>query len=386
MFVAGENSGDQHAARLIGELRQRDPSLHCFGFGGEAMAHAGLELVENLAQRVPIIGLSQAIRHYPTLRRLFSRAVDLLASRRPNALVLVDYPGFNLRLAQEAKKLGIPVIYYISPQVWAWNKHRLRIIADTVSLMLVILPFEAELYRREGVPVAYVGHPLLDHEGPMHSRAEVLARLGLPSDAYVVGLIPGSRIPEVRRHLPVLLEAAVAIRRKLPNAAFVIPQATTVSRELIENHVRGYPHLRVAIADGQLASIRSALDFALCKSGTSTLELALADVPMVIFYKVSLPTMLFAKAVLRIPWVGLVNIIANEMIVPELLQHDATPERLARAALEIICSPEQLTRMREGLARVRRAMGRSGASARAAEEILHYLQQSESAERLERPS
>jgi lipid-A-disaccharide synthase len=373
MFVAGENSADQHASRLISELKSQVPTLECFGYGGSQMEKAGMRLDFNLAEDLPVIGITQALTHYPEIRRLFRRACDMLQSERPDAVVLVDYPGFNLRLAREASRLGIPVIYFIAPQVWAWHASRIKEIARTVSLLLVIFPFEEPLFQQAGVETWYVGHPLLDAPPPARTRAEVLSALGIDQQATVIGLIPGSRRGELDHHLVLVLDAARAISHELPSAAFVIPRAHTVDGNRIQQALAAYPDLRVAVAEEDHVSVRAALDFAVCKSGTSTLELALAGVPMVVIYRVSLPTYLFARAVIRMPWISLVNIVAGERLVPELLQYDATPERVAGAVLELLRSPESLARIREGYSRIRGSFGEGGCARRAAARILDFF-------------
>lgn len=373
MLVAGENSGDQHGARLLGHLKALVPGIKSFGFGGDAMAAAGMDLDFNLARDLPIIGLSQAVLKYPQLRRLLARAGDLLRQRRPDALVLIDYPGFNLCVAEIAHELGIPVIYYISPQLWAWNHKRIHAIRRTVSLMLVILPFEADLYREAGVPVEYVGHPLMDHEAPAEDREGVLKRLGLENCSPVIGILPGSRQSEVRRHLPVMLDAAELLARDFPQAGFILARAGTIPAGQISEEIARRPRLRVVVADGQDTSVRPAMDFAICKSGTSTLELVLQGIPMVVVYKVSIATELFARSHLRIAHVGLVNIVAGREVAPELLQRDATPARIAAETTRLLRDEPARRAMAEGLDEVRRKIGGSGASLNAAQAIAKFL-------------
>ena len=378
MFVAGENSGDQHAARLIRHLLEMEPRVQCFGYGGVAMERAGMRLDENLAQKMPVIGLSQALRNYSRLKALMARAEATLDSERPDAVVVVDYPGFNLRLAQAAAARGIPVIYYISPQIWAWHKSRLATIAKCVRLMVVILPFEERLYREAGVPVTYVGHPLADAEEPLRPASEVRTMLGIAPAAKIIGILPGSREPEIVRHLDAMLGAARLITRRFPESVFVLPRAETVPRSLIDKYCARFPDLPLRVTDTEHRSVRAAMQFALCKSGTSTLELALLGVPMVIVYRVSWLTELMARAVLRIPWIGLVNIVANEEVAPELLQRRATPPVIAEAALEILGNPDAMNWQKEKLARVAAAVGGPGASRRAAEAVLTVLRQNPS--------
>lgn len=376
MFVAGENSGDQHAAALIEKLRELRPDLSCFGFGGLHMARAGMRLEYNLAQGLPIIGITQALRHYPTLRALFIKACNLLDTDRPDALVLVDYPGFNLRLAHEAVKRDIPVIYYIAPQIWAWHPKRVHSIRQSVSLLMVIFPFEEKLFREYGIDARYVGHPLLDRVSVPWSREHVAEMLGVRPDQPLIGLIPGSRQSEIEHHFEIMLEAARIMKSHIKDSVFVVPRAHTVSPDLLQSYVERYPDLSLRIIDEHFDSVRGNLDFALCKSGTSTLELALANVPMVILYRVSTLTYLFARAVVKTKWIGLVNIVAGEELVPELLQGNATPEKIASTALSILSDKEQLEKMKEGFRRIRADLSRHGnikTSTYAARLVLDYL-------------
>ena len=377
MFLAGENSGDLHAARVVTELLPMLPAgSELYGFGGRRMEAAGMRLDFDLAGELPVFGFSQVVRHYPKLRALMARARELLAGA--DLLVLVDYPGFNLRLARHAKALGVPVAYYISPQVWAWKKGRLKTIAACVDRMLVIFPFEVDFYRAAGVPAVYVGHPLLDDPEPPEPASEVRARLGVSDGAPLVGLIPGSRRGEVERHLPVMLAAAVIVRRRLPDTRFAIPLAGTVTRESIDAALARFPDIAAAtvVTDGGgpgAAGTRAAMDFAMCKSGTSTLELALLGVPMVIVYKMSWITWIIIKALVTVKFAGLVNIVAGRQVSRELLQEAATPRAVASEALRILTDPAASAAMKTDLAAVKDALGGPGASRRAAEEIAGLL-------------
>lgn len=374
MFVAGENSGDLHASKVIAELKRLYPQSEFFGYGGERMEKAGMQLEENLAQKLPIIGLTQVIKNFPKIRELLRRAAEMLETRRPDLLVLVDYPGFNLRTAKVARRLGIPVVYYISPQIWAWHRERLEIIRENVSKMLVILPFEADMYKREGVEAEYVGHPLQDEREVVRPREQVLADLELPADSEVIGLVPGSRTAEIVRHLPAMLEAARIIQAGRPKARFVLPRAGTVTRELLEKYLSRFSDVMVHVVEHGHKSLRAAMDFAICKSGTSTLEYALLGVPMVIIYRASYITGVIARRVLKIPHIGLVNIVAGKEVAPELLQENATGEVIAARVLELLGDEARLERMKLDLQDVREKIGGPGASVRAAQAIAKVLE------------
>ncbi len=373
MFVAGENSGDLHASRVITELKTQFPNGEYFGFGGDRMERAGMRLEENLAQKLPIMGFTQVAKNYPKIRKLLQRAAAMLTDQRPDLLVLVDYPGFNLRTAVVARRLGIPVVYYISPQVWAWHKDRIKIIRANIDKMLVILPFEADFYRKEGVDVEYVGHPLQDDLDEISPRDQILARLGFEPDAEVIGLIPGSRNSEVIRHLTVMLEAARIIKASRPKACFVVPRAGTVPVELLHKYLDRFPDVTVTVVGEDHKSLRAAMDFAICKSGTSTLEFALLGVPLIIIYKASFLTAFIGMRVLKIPYIGLVNIVAGEEVAVELLQDKASGPRIAGNVIDLLDNPDAMARMKTKLDSVAQKIGGPGASTRAAAAIAKVL-------------
>ena len=386
MFIAGENSGDLHGAKLISELKKLFPDSDFFGFGGDRMERAGMHLVENLAQKLPIIGATQVIKNIGKIRALLRLAAQLLEARKPDVLVLIDYPGFNLRTSKVARKLDIPVIYYISPQVWAWHKSRLEIIRQNVSKMLVILPFEADMYDREKIPAVFVGHPLQDTEideidwktsavQSTCSRQLVRESIGASEEDTVIGLIPGSRESEIIRHLPVMLGAARIIQQRIPRSRFVLPKATTVPDSLLKKYLDRFSDVKVLVSDKGHQDLRSAMDFAICKSGTSTLEFAIQEIPMVIIYKASWLTGVIARRMVKIPFLGLVNIVAQEEVAPEILQQDATPGNIAERVIALLKSPEKLGEMRRGLAEVKAKLGGPGASKRAATEIAEVIRE-----------
>lgn len=375
MFVAGENSGDLHGARVIEHLRRMYPGGNFYGFGGDRMEKAGMVLEENLAQKLPIIGLTQVIKNFPKIKELLRRAADMLRTRKPDLLVLIDYPGFNLRTAAAARELGVPVVYYISPQVWAWHRERLKIIQRNVDKMLVILPFEADMYQQEGIDAQYVGHPLQDDLTSVTPRPTVLKKLGIADDAEVIGLMPGSRNSEIVRHLTPMLEAARLIQKRKPGVRFVLPRASTIAPELLSKYLDRFPDVQVAIAEEDHKSVRAAMDFVICKSGTSTLEYALLGVPMVIIYKASWLTGFIARRVLKIPHIGLVNIVAGREVAPELLQEQATGAQIGERVLAILDDEKRLQDMKNQMEQVRETIGGPGASLRVAEAVGEFLQE-----------
>ncbi len=362
-FVAGESSGDIHGANLIRALRKQDPSIACEGLGGHHMAEAGMTLRYDLAGDA-IMGFSEVVKAYTGIRRL---AVDTLAHLKqspPDALVLIDYPGFNIHLGKKAKALGIPIIYYISPQVWAWKKKRIHTIAKMVEKMLVIFPFERKLYQDIGVDCTYVGHPLLDHIRSIKTSNRY-------ADDLVIGILPGSRQQEIRRLMPVLIETARGLLDTYPEARFVTP-CVNASREAQIRAMAGDFPLEIVI-DGTYDLLSSAR-FCLVASGTATLETALFGVPMLILYKVSAINYWIARSVVKIKHIGIVNILAERGIVPEFIQHEATVERVLPASLELIADTPQRARMLDELAGVHALLGDSAASVCAASQVLEVCQ------------
>jgi len=371
-IIAGENSGDLHAGNLVRALKRQEPQLTFRGLGGPQMAAAGVELIQNIVRDLAIVGLTPVFRNLRKILRLLNTVRQRLAAERPDAVVLVDYPGFNLRVARMAKDLGIPVIYYICPQVWGWHYSRIYKIAKVVDLALVIFPFERRMYEDVGVNVHYVGHPLLDNLRITRDRAAICQHFGLDPKRLLIGLVPGSRKPEVVRHLPVMLEAAERIREVLPEAQFVLPRSTTIDRSMLEKYI-GRAQVPVTLIEEQRLNMRNALDFEIVKSGTSTLETGAMLVPMVIVYKVSFLSWIIGKMVIQLPFLGLVNIVADERIVPELLQDECTGQRIADEVLAILTDAERRANMVYQLRQVRESLGGAGAGKRAATLICDFM-------------
>jgi lipid-A-disaccharide synthase len=358
-LVAGESSGDTHGANLVRALHELDPAVACEGLGGQRMARAGMTLHHDLAATA-IMGFAEVVKSLGYIRRLFHDTVARLRANPPDCLVLIDYPGFNIRLAVQARALGIPVVYYISPQVWAWKKGRLRTIARTVDRMLVILPFEEAFYREAGVPATYVGHPLLDHlpAVPIEGRYR---------DGLTVGILPGSRGQEIARILPVLLATARGIQEQHPEARFVAPCVDDVRAAQIDAARGNFP---LTIDVGGMYEVLDGARFCMVASGTATVETCLFGVPMVICYRIAPLSYLLARLLVRIDHIGMVNILAGRRIVPEFVQHEATAERILPHALALLGDTPERARMLAGLASVRESLGGPGASRRAAEAVL----------------
>ncbi len=370
--VAGDPSGDAHAARLVTALRQRVPGLTVAGLGGPALRAVGADLWDDLTAAASI-GPFDAARHLSRFARAKRLFAEHLASARPDLVLLVDFGDFNLPiLAPIAKRAGVRVAYYISPQLWAWGRWRLRFVRQHVDRMLVLFKFEEEFYQRAGVPVTWVGHPLLEEAVPALPPDQARERCGLNPWRMTVGLLPGSRSDEVRRHLGLMLAAAKRLAWQMPGVQFLIQKAPGVPRQdMIATAERA--GVDAMIAEGRMADALQLMDAAIVTSGTATLETALAGVPMTVVYRTSWPTYLMAKSVLRIPDIALVNIVAGRRLVPELVQHQATPKRIAGAMLELLRSREQRESVRAGLREVREKLGSPGAVDRAAEELAKLL-------------
>jgi lipid-A-disaccharide synthase len=367
LLVAGEASGDLHAATLARALAELEPRLRVAGMGGARMAAAGVRLLHRV-ERVAVVGGTEAVGRLPALWRAFRALRRHLEERRPGVLVLVDFPEFNMRLARVARRLGVPVVYFIAPQVWAWRGHRVRALARDVSRVLAIFPFEVGLYQEAGVPVEFVGHPLLDVL-PVLAREDCRAGLAGPGE-LLVGLLPGSRDAEVRRHLPVLLAAVRRVAERHPGIRLALPVAPTIEPRRVEAAVRAAA-LPVHVLPGPAYRVMAAADLLLVASGTATLEAACYGAPMVVVYRLSAPSYGLARLLVRgVSHISLPNILAGREVVRELIQGRATGDAVAAAALALLDDEEARAAQRAALLEVRARLGEPGASRRAARAVL----------------
>jgi lipid-A-disaccharide synthase len=358
-LVAGEESGDIHGAMLVAALKRLDPAVQCEGLGGRRMEAAGMTLHCDLASD-GIMGFTEVVKHFPRIRRVFLDTRNRILRDKPDAVVLIDYPGFNIRLAQALLGSGIPVVYYISPQVWAWKKKRIHTIARCCAKMLVIFPFEEPLYRAIGMNAVYVGHPLLDHiQGFAPSRQIE----GEP----VIGILPGSRAQEISRLLAPMLDVARGILERHPGTRFVTPCANERRAAQIRAIAKDFP---LEVIPGGMYDVLHAARFCLVASGTATLETALFGVPMIIVYKVSPISYALARALVDIEHIGIVNILAGRDIVPEYVQGAMKPQAILTDALELIDDSPRRHAMQRDLAEVRASLGGGGASENAAREVM----------------
>lgn len=329
VIIAGEESGDQHASVLIKQLKAAYSNIEISGIGGQHMQDAGAVLISDLA-RFGVTGITEVIRHLRVIRKAFKDIKKYLREEKPDLLILVDYPGFNLRLARYAKKkLGIKIVYYISPQIWAWKAKRIHLIKECVDRMAVILPFEKNLYEKAKVPVNFVGHPLVEKMPLVSDQALQRSQLNLPLKGKIIALLPGSRRNEIERHMPILSETAERLHKDHPGLHFVIPIAGTISKEKIMRYF-SKSQLPISFIQGQALDCMAAADFVIVASGTASLECALLEKPMCIIYKSSFLTYLLAMKLIKVKFLGLCNLLANRMIVPEFLQYDCNINELVR--------------------------------------------------------
>jgi lipid-A-disaccharide synthase len=368
LLSCGEPSGDLYAGALTRELRALDRDIAVSGLGGPQFAAAGGVLIDDY-RGLTVTGLTEAIVKLPKSQRTMSRLVAVARDRRPDALIAVDFPDFNLRLAARIKRLGIPIIYYVSPQIWAWRASRLETIRRLADRVLVIFPFEESIYAKAGIPVEFVGHPLIDLATPTAPRDRFLRGLGFAADAPTVAILPGSRPNEVDRILRDLVDAARQIETSVPHVQFVVARAPSLDDALF-NAIRDRGPARVAVIEGDTDTVLASADVALTASGTATVQAALHDTPMVVVYRVSPMTYRLGRRLIRLETFAMVNLIAGERIVPELIQDAFTPEAVAREAVALLTDRSRAAQMRAGLARVRERLGGRGASRRAAEAIL----------------
>lgn len=368
MLVAGEASGDLHGGALCRALKELAPGTRLVGMGGSRMAAAGMTLLADVRDTA-VVGFSEVVRRLPALRKAWRRLVAALRTERPAVLVLIDFPGMNIRLARAAYRAGVPVVYFIPPQIWAWRPGRIRAIRERVALVLAVFPFERPLYEAAGVPVEFVGHPALDVVAGAPGRSEARRRLGVDTDAPVVGLLPGSRAQEIDRMLPLMRDAARRIAAARPGARFVLALAPTVEPARVARYLDGAPP--IAVVGDMTHAVMRAADLLLVTSGTATLEAALLGAPMVVCYRVSRLSELVGRLFLRIPWISLVNIVLGRSVVPEIYRrHEVTAERLAGEALRLLDTPGALEAQRQAFGELAGQLGGPGVAPRAARLIL----------------
>jgi lipid-A-disaccharide synthase len=370
MLSAGEASGDLHGAVLCRALRELEPGVRLIGMGGAHMAAAGMDVIVDPTGQAAV-GTSEALGRIPALYRAYRALVKRLGAERPRVLVLIDFPEFNLRLARQARRAGVPVVYFIPPQLWAWRQGRVRQVARRVNRVLAVFPFEPALYEKARVPVELVGHPLLDALPLDLTRDEARRRLGTDPGHSLIGLLPGSRQEEVERLLPPMLDAAQRLAAADGRRRFVLGLAPTVSREQAQAHLRrGAGGPPVDLVSGQTYEVMAGAEALLIASGTATLEAALLGTPMVVCYRVSRTTEILARLLARVPWISLPNLVSGRAVVPELIQEDVTGARLAAEASRLLEDPVAATAQRAAFKELRARLGEPGVGGRAARAVL----------------
>ena len=375
MISVGEASGDLHGASVANALKLQQPDVKIFGMGGERMRSAGVEIVYDIAD-LGVIGLVEIIKNLPRLFKLRDSLAELMEREKPDVLVIIDYPGFNVRLAKVAKAKGIPVVSYITPSAWAWGKGRARELAGIAKRIAAIFPFEAEVYREAGADVTFVGHPLLDIVKTSMSKDAAYRYFGADPEKPVVLLMPGSRQQEIDNLLPVMLETAERLKKQIPDCQFFLPVASTISREIIQNQIGRYT-VEVTVSPGPVYDLMSIADAAIASSGTATLETSLMRVPTVIIYKVNIITGFLGRRLLKIPNIGLPNIVAGRKVVPELLQGDVNPERILQEILPVLTDETVRQQVLTDLDEVKQRLGETGAVERVAGLILETAAEKE---------
>lgn len=373
MLSAGEASGDLHGANLAEALKAVDPQVELIGMGGEQMRKAGVRIVYDI-KNLGVIGIGEIIKKIPFFYKLRTFLVNTMKEEKPDALVCIDYPGFNMKLIEKAKEAGIPVIYYILPTIWAWHKSRGNVIAEYTDLAVSLFPFEAEMYKKMGTNVVYGGHPLLDTVKPSMSKDEAYSFFGLQQGKKTVLFMPGSRVQEVQSLYGKMLAAGKLLQDKVEGLQFMVPKASTIDRHMLEEAARE-ASLEVHIGEGRVYDMMNIADAAICASGTATLETALMGVPTLLVYRVNALTYWLSKILVHLDSIGLPNIISGHRIMPELWQDEVTPENIEAAVLPWLVDAAASEEARHLMAGVRCQMGEAGAVRRTAEIISEFVKE-----------
>ena len=373
MLSAGEASGDLHGANLAEALKAVDPQVELIGMGGEQMRKAGVRIVYDI-KNLGVIGIGEIIKKIPFFYKLRTFLVNTMKEEKPDALVCIDYPGFNMKLIEKAKEAGIPVIYYILPTIWAWHKSRGNVIAEYTDLAVSLFPFEAEMYKKMGTNVVYGGHPLLDTVKPSMSKDEAYSFFGLQQEKKTVLFMPGSRVQEVQSLYGKMLAAGKLLQDKVEGLQFMVPKASTIDKHMLEEAARE-ANLEVHIGEERAYDMMNIADAAICASGTATLETALMGVPTLLVYRVNALTYWLSKILVHLDSIGLPNIISGHRIMPELWQDEVTPENIEAAVLPWLVDAAAAEEARHLMAGVRCQMGEAGAVRRTAEIISEFVKE-----------
>jgi len=371
MILAGEASGDAHAAEFVEALKHEQPDLQLSGMGGKAMQKAGVDVFFD-SSIIAVVGLVEVLRHWGDIKRAMGIVKQRLDQTRPDLLILVDYPEFNLKMAHHARGLGIKVLFYISPQVWAWRPKRIHKIGSLIDHMAVIFKFEKQYYEDAGIPVSFVGHPLVDKVKAGIDARKVRTDLGISADEKVVGLFPGSRHSEISRLLPLMFTTARRMQVREPKLKFLLPVASSLDFDEISDRSKN-SGLDIIVTRDELYDVISCCDVIATCSGTVTLEIALLNVPMCILYKVSWLSYLIMSRLITIPYIGLANIVANKAVVKEFLQQDANPDAVSHELFELLDNQSYRDQVKQGLEQVRGNLGAGDGARTMAKLVLSLL-------------
>ncbi len=369
MIIAGEASGDLHGAGVVSELKHRHPEAEIFGIGGDKMQNAGMRLIYHINE-VSVMGFWEVVKHLHIIRSVEKAMLVIAQAKKPDVILLIDYPGFNLRFAEKVRSVGSKIVYYISPQVWAWNSGRVKKMKGLIDKMLVVFPFEEEIYKKEGIPVEFVGHPLLEVLQETQGKKEFCTRYELDETKPIVGLFPGSRRQEIERIFPTMLGAA-RILYGADEAQTVVGVASVLDMEYMKSFLRGdFP---VQLLQHATYDAMANVDVALVTSGTATLETAFYQTPMVVVYKTSWLTYWIGRMLVKVKNIGLVNIVAGKQIVPELIQGNVKPLRLAVEAAAMLEDKARQHRIKQELSLIRTKLGTAGASLRVVDTVCNII-------------
>ena len=371
LLVAGEASGDLHGSHLVEAIQRIDPEIQFFGVGGEGLKRAGMKLLYP-SQSLSVVGITEVFAKLGSILKALRALKRSLEREKPDLVILIDFPEFNLRLARIAHRRGIPILYYISPQIWAWRPKRIKLISRVIRKMVVLFSFEVPLYETAGVDVEWVGHPLLDIVKPTLPKEKAFQQLSLDPKRRTVGLLPGSRTHEIERLLPSLLASADLLQKEIPDLQFVIPLAPGISRATLSPWM-GDVSTPIKVVEGRTYDVMNLSELLITASGTATLEGAILGKPMIIIYKVSFLSYWVGRALIRVDHIGLVNLVAEKEIAPELIQEDVNPRRIADEAFRILKDPLLSRKMSESMGEVRQKLGEPGAAERAARIVTSLL-------------
>ena len=371
LIIAGEASGDLHGSSLVKELKKINSYLEIFGIGGDRMKSQGVELIFHV-EKLSFMGFFEVIKNLNFIRGVMKKMTSMIETRRPGLVILIDYPGFNLRFAKKVKNLGIRVVYYISPQVWAWGGNRVKKMRGLIDKMVVIFPFEKEIYKKFNIDCEFVGHPLLEVTRPVLSAEDFQKKFGIRKNDVVVGLLPGSRWQEVEKILPIMLESCKFLKTRIKNLKVLLGLAPTIKKEKIEN-LQNLAGSQTMIVENLTYDLMKHANLLLIASGSATLECAILGTPFLVLYKTSLWTYLVAKSLITIPNIALANVVAGKRIVPEFIQSQAIPNRIAEEMYEILTDRERYKTIQNELMKVKGKLGEDGASKKAAQIVTEML-------------